>query len=66
MEIYLEKSNETKVITLEKPKRLDEILKELNISLNSVILTLNGEISLEETEVKDSDKVQILSVVSGG
>lgn len=67
MEIYFERTNEIKVFDLNGKKRLlKDILKELNISLDSVILIKNDKITLEDVEVEDKDKIKLLSVVSGG
>lgn len=66
MEIFFEKTNTTQNIKLSKPKSLKEILKELNVNINSVILVKNDEICLEECVVLDTDRVKLLSVVSGG
>ena len=66
MEVYIEKEDATKQIKLEQDKKLREILKELEISVNSVILVKNDSICLEDEMVSDKDKIKILSVVSGG
>jgi sulfur carrier protein ThiS len=65
-EIYLEKENKTIQKELEKPIKLRKLLKELNISIESVILTKNDEITLEDEDVCNTDKIKILTVVSGG
>lgn len=66
MEIYLEKENKTIQKKIESPIELKELLKELNISIESVILVKNNEITLEDENVCNEDKIKILSVVSGG
>lgn len=66
MELYLEKENLTKNIDLKTKTSLKDILKQENISLDSVILVKNNEVCLEETLVSNKDKVKLLSVVSGG
>lgn len=66
MEIFIEKNNETINFNLEKSKKLIEILDELNITKESIILIKNDEIVLEDTKVENTDKIKILSVVSGG
>ena len=43
MEIYLEKENKTIQKELENPIELKKLLKELNISIESVILVKNDE-----------------------
>lgn len=66
MEIYFEKENKTKKINLKKNITLKELLKELNITLDSIILVKNDEICLEDEIVTNKDKIKLLSVVSGG
>lgn len=66
MEIYLEKDNKTICKEIEEEKTIKEILNELNISVDSVIISKNGEIALEDETVSDQDKLKILSVISGG
>jgi len=66
MEIYFERENKTKKIKLKKEIILIDLLKKLNIELEAVILVKNDEICLENEIIKDSDKIKILSVVSGG
>lgn len=66
VEIYLEKENKTIEKKLEKSTKLKDLLKELDISVESVILVKNNEITLEDEEVNNKDKIKILSVVSGG
>ena len=55
MEIFIERENKTIEIELEKPKPILEILKELNIQLESVILVRNDSICLEEELVENED-----------
>ncbi|MCA9495592.1 MAG: MoaD/ThiS family protein [Nanoarchaeota archaeon] len=66
MEVFIEKNNETKKIILNKKVKLNKILDEMGISLESVILVKNGEVCLEDEEVSNDDKIKLLSVVSGG
>ncbi len=64
--LYLERINETRELYLKNPKKLKDLMNELNISISSVILVVNGEIAMEEMEVSNNDEIKILSVVSGG
>lgn len=66
MEVYIERENETKKISLEQPITMKALVKQLGISLDSIILIKNSEICLEDEEVTDKDSVKLLSVVSGG
>lgn len=66
MELFLEKENKTQTIELEKPTSIKEILKDLNISNESIIISKNGEICLEDEIINNDDKIKLFSVVSGG
>lgn len=66
MKLYLEKEDKTTEIELKEKVILKKLLKELNISINSVILVKNSQICLEEEEISNEDELKILSVVSGG
>lgn len=66
MKVYIEKDDKTLDIKLDKPMVLKELLKELNTSVESVIVQKNGSICLEDATVIDSDELRLLSVVSGG
>ena len=66
MEIFIERDNKTIKVELEQKTQLDKVLKKLNISVESVILIKNDEICLEDETVSNSDKIKLLSVVSGG
>lgn len=66
MKIFIEREKKTIEYKLEKPKPLIEILKDLNIHLESVILVKNDTICLEEELVENNDEIKLLSVISGG
>lgn len=66
MEIYFERENKTKKIILKKSISLKELLKQLDINLDSIILVKNDEICLEDEIITNKDKIKLLSVVSGG
>ncbi|MFW6286022.1 MAG: MoaD/ThiS family protein [Nanoarchaeota archaeon] len=66
MKLFIERENKENDIKIDKPLTIQEILKQKNISLESVILIKNDKIVFENEIVKDNDNVKILSVVSGG
>ena len=66
MKVYIEKDDKTLDIKLDKSMVLKELLKELDTSVESVIVQKNGSICLEDATVNDTDELRILSVVSGG
>lgn len=45
---------------------IDEILKQLNINLEEVIIVKNKQVVTKDTKLEDNDKIELLSVVSGG
>ena len=63
IKVYIEKTDEYKEVSL---KSLKEIMKELKINPTTVIITNNGELITEDAEIKISDDICFLSVISGG
>lgn len=47
-------------------KNVKDMLKELKITKNSVIIVVNDTLVTEDYSFEKTDRVQILSVVSGG
>lgn len=66
MEIFIERDDKTINVDVKQPVALKVILKQLSIPVESVILIKNDSICLEDELVKDTDKIKLLSVVSGG
>lgn len=66
MEIFLEKENKNINVELEQKSSITNVLKKLDISVESVIILKNDEVTIEEDFVENKDKLKILSVVSGG
>ena len=66
MKLTLEKNQETREIKLEKAISIQELLKKENIPIESVLLSKNGELVLEDELIEDKDELLLLSVVSGG
>lgn len=66
VKIYIEKDDKTIIFKLEQPIVVKEILKKLDISIESVIIQKNGNICLEDSVVSQEDELRLLSVVSGG
>ena len=63
IKVYIEKTDEYKELSLQS---LKEIMKELKINPTTVIITNNGELITEDAEIKISDDICFLSVISGG
>ena len=43
-----------------------ELAQKLDINLNEFLVTINNEIAIETSKLKDKDNVKFLSVISGG
>jgi len=64
MEVFIEKENRT--LSIKGKKTGELLLRELKIIPTTVILVKNNEVILPEEALSETDKVKILSVVSGG
>ncbi len=64
MEVYIEKENKT--LSVKGNKTGAALLKELKIIPTAVILVKNDAVVLPDEKLSETDKVKILSVVSGG
>ena len=65
MEIHLEKENCTRKITF-KGKIVQDLLQQLHLNSETVLVTKDNEVLTEKEPISNKDKIQILSVVSGG
>lgn len=43
-----------------------KLLEELGVNRETVLVSKNGEITLEEDTLKEGDKVEIIRIISGG
>lgn len=64
MNIKIERPKEEKEIFFEG--KAQKLLQELKINPEEVLVIRNGEIITLDEELEDSDKIEVLSVVSGG
>ncbi|PIN79606.1 thiamine biosynthesis protein ThiS [Candidatus Woesearchaeota archaeon CG10_big_fil_rev_8_21_14_0_10_34_8] len=62
--IYIEK--EDKYTNIKFNGKLKSLLKKLNINNETVLVTKNKELLTVEDSVKNTDSIEIRSVVSGG
>ena len=63
--VYNERTNE-KFKVESKSNTIKELSQKLNINLNEFLVTINNKIAIEDSKLKDKDKVKFLSVISGG
>jgi thiamine biosynthesis protein ThiS len=59
-------NNQKREIELKEEITVNELLRSLNLRRESVVVLVNGEITIEEEKVRNEDEVQIVSAVSGG
>ena len=65
LEVFIEKEQITKKVSL-KDNSVKDLLKELNINQETVLVTRNNEVLTEDEILNNNDKIEILSVISGG
>ena len=63
IKVYNERTNENHKV---EATTIKELAKKLEINLNEFLITINNEIAIEDSELKDKDEVKFLSVISGG
>jgi len=63
--IFQERENITKKVLL-KGATVKDLLCQLKINLEAVIVVKNNEVITEDEILKDKDKLELLSVISGG
>ncbi|MBI2106397.1 MoaD/ThiS family protein [Candidatus Woesearchaeota archaeon] len=61
--VFIEKENKTVSV---EAKTVKEILEKLKINKEVVIISKNNELVTEDSKVSKSDKIKLLSVISGG
>ena len=64
MQVYIEKENRAQ--ELKFSGTVKELVKKLKINPETVIVTRNEELITEDTKLSNTDKVKILSIISGG
>ena len=65
MDIFIEKENRKLKLKVKQIKA-SELLKKLKVNPSTVLVVKNNLLVTESAILKDSDKVRILNVVSGG
>ena len=61
--VHLEKENKTLNV---QAKTIAELLKKLELNPTIYLVTVNNELVTEQYKIKNTDKINILPVVSGG
>ena len=45
---------------------INDLLKELELSSQTIVAKQNGELVIEETVIEDGDKIQLVQIIYGG
>jgi thiamine biosynthesis protein ThiS len=64
MDVYIEKTKENKRLKFQGTAQ--DLLKKLGINKESVLVSRNNQLITSKEKLKDTDKLRILSVISGG
>ncbi len=63
MKVFIERSHEHKEVPASS---VAELLKKLKLNPTAVLVVKNGKLVTENTKLKNTDDIKILSVISGG
>ncbi len=64
MEIFIERTKEKK--TMNFKGTVEQLLNKLNQNKEAVLVAVNDELVTNDYKLKPTDKIKILSVISGG
>ncbi|MEE8401222.1 MAG: MoaD/ThiS family protein [Candidatus Hydrothermarchaeaceae archaeon] len=51
---------------IENDTTVEKILEKLGINRETVVVSKNGEITIEEDTLKKGDEIEIIKIISGG
>ena len=63
---YIDKDKKSLEVELEDNATIKDMLKKININPVTVIVSRDNNIILEDENLKDNDKIKLISVISGG
>ena len=66
LKVFIERENKSTEVELAEKANLKDLLDKLEINPVTVVISKNGEIVSELATVNEKDKIELLSVVSGG
>ena len=67
MKIHVQNERDNSIETVKfTGKTVIELLQQLNINKEAVLVIRNNEVITEDEELEDNDKLEFLSVISGG
>ena len=64
MEVWIERDDETETLKFEG--KAYDLLKKLGLNDQEVVIARDSKIITKDDILKDSDKIKLLSVISGG
>ena len=64
--VFFDRENKEKTIELDINSSLKDLLTKMNVNPVTVIVSRDDNIITEDEKVNDSDKIKLISVISGG
>ena len=64
--IFLERENKNKVMDSTNGITVKALLEKLKLNSSAYVVAVNNEIVLNDCKLKENDRVEVFSVVSGG
>ena len=66
MEFELKFKDKTEKRELKSGYTIRNLLDELGLSAQTIVAKKNGELTIEEDEIADGDKIQLIQIIYGG
>ena len=63
IKVFIERTDEKKILNV---KTVNEIFEQTKIPRNTVLITRNNELIMEDEKLNENDEIRLLSVISGG
>ena len=64
--VFFDRENKEKTIELDINSSVKDLLTKMNVNPVTVIVSRDDNIITEDEKVNDSDKIKLISVISGG
>ena len=64
--VFFDRENKEKTIELDINSSVKDLLAKMNVNPVTVIVSRDDNIITEDEKVNDSDKIKLISVISGG
>ena len=66
IDVFIERENKRLKVDLAKGSTIKSLLEKLKINPVNTLVSINNEICTDQEILKENDKVELFSVVSGG